>query len=88
MHVHPVRSCQICQDARRHKQPAGPTQVDSTLLAGQRFHVDFGFMRASTPYFATRPKATTDDRVVTSHDGYNASLLITDSAYEGASLDR
>jgi hypothetical protein len=54
----------------------GPATATSELLPGSRFHLDFGFMRASSDLFLKLPQAT---RVVLSHDGFSSYLLIADA---------
>jgi hypothetical protein len=54
----------------------GPTDPVEDLIPGSRFHLDFGFMRASSESFKKQLGAT---RVVTSYDDYNSYLLITDA---------
>ena len=76
LHTHPLRACQVCHDARVRKQPAGHVQPATDIRPGSRFHLDFGFMRASSE---TYQRAKGKDRVVLSHDGYNAYCLITDA---------
>jgi hypothetical protein len=75
--LHPFRSCQICMDARHHCTPVWRTDI-TPVQPGNRFHVNFGFMRASNSSFG--PSAKTDSRVVQSHDGFLAYLLISDAA--------
>ena len=74
--AHPLRYCTICADAHALRPSRGPT-VDTTNLApSSRFHVDFGFMRASSSdYGATK----TGKRIVASFDGFTAYLLIVDA---------
>ena len=74
---HPLRFIDHKEHARIRKQPAGsrPTRA---LLPGQRWFLDFGFLRSSTSDF-TQPNLATD-RVVTSFDGFTAYLLIIDEA--------
>ena len=74
--VHPLHHCKICSDARARKNPMGPTTSVEHLLPGSRFHLDFGFMRASSQSYV---KITGATRVVNSYDGYNSYLLITDA---------
>ena len=74
--VHPLHHCKICSDARARKNPMGPISPVDHLLPGSRFHLDFGFMRASSDSFHKTPGAS---RVVDSYDGYNSYLLITDA---------
>jgi hypothetical protein len=72
--IHPLRSCKVCNDARARRNPMGPTASVDDLLPGSHFHLDFGFMRASSDNFQKQKGAT---RVVTSYDDYNSYLLIT-----------
>ena len=72
---HPLRFVDHKEQARVRKQPAG-SHAEQALLPGQRFLMDFGFMRASTHDYAT-PNIETD-RVVESFDGYVAYLIIVD----------
>jgi hypothetical protein len=74
--LHPFHSCDACSDARPRRSAAGPTADTAALQPGTRFHVDFGFMRASSGTYAARKNVA---RVVTSVDGYNAYLLIADA---------
>jgi hypothetical protein len=46
------------------------------LSASSWFHLDFGFMRASSDAFTQQAGAT---RIVESHDGYNSYLLFVDA---------
>jgi hypothetical protein len=72
---HPFRFIDFKEQARIRKQPAGrdPNKVSKR---GQRFYMDFGFIRASNEDFS-RPNVKTD-RVIESFDGYNSYLLIVD----------
>ena len=54
----------------------GQTTSVADLLPGSRFHLDFGFMRASSQSFQKQVGAP---RIVNSYDGYNSYLLITDA---------
>jgi hypothetical protein len=54
----------------------GHTVSVDDLLPGSHFHLDFGFMRASSDSNLKQPGAT---RVVSLYDNYNAYLLITDA---------
>ena len=74
---HPLRFVTHKEQARIRKQPAGSDPVQA-LLPGQRFSMDFGFMRASSSDYST-PNLETD-RVVESFDGYVAYLIIVDEA--------
>jgi hypothetical protein len=74
--VHPLCTCKICNDAHARRSPMGPTVSVDTLLPGSRFHLDFGFMRASSESYQKKQGAS---RVTTSHDDFNSYLLITDA---------
>jgi hypothetical protein len=74
---HPLRFIDHKEQARIRKQPAGSNPEQATL-PGQRFFLDFGFMRASASDY-TKPNLTTD-RVVTSFDSFVTYLLIVDEA--------
>ena len=74
---HPFRFVDFKAQARIRKQAAQRTAV-RTSDRRRRYYMDYGFMRASTPTFGKRNKAT--DRVVFSYDGYSSYLLIVDEA--------
>jgi hypothetical protein len=71
--AHPFRHCKVCSDANPKRYPKGPTILTDDLLPGTRFHIDFGFLRASSAQY--KPVKGTL-RVITSIDGFNAYLLI------------
>ncbi|EJK59937.1 hypothetical protein THAOC_19786 [Thalassiosira oceanica] len=76
-HLHPFRHIDIRERAAIRRQAArrSATKAQDT---GQRWFMDFGFMRASTSdYSRPNPKR---DRVVESYDGFWAYLLIVDEA--------
>ena len=56
--------------------PLGPTSTATDLIPGSRFHLDFGFMRASSNTFL---KTKTGTCVVQSHDGFTSYLIIADA---------
>ena len=72
---HPFRFIDHKEQARIRRQAAG-RKVERVKKCGQRFYVDFGFMRASNTDFS-RPN-TKEDRVIQSYDGYNSYLAIID----------
>ena len=74
---HPLRFVTHKEEARIRKQPVG-SDPEQALLPGQRFLMDFGFMRASSSDYST-PNLETD-RVVESFDGFVAYLIIVDEA--------
>ena len=74
---HPFRFIDHKEQAYIRKQAARRTTVKATKR-GQRFFMDFGFMRSSTAEFG-RPDPT-KDRMVESYDGYSAYLAIVDEA--------
>ena len=74
---HPLRFVTHKEMARVRKQPSG-SDPDRAILPGQRFLMDFGFMRASSSDYSC-PNLETD-RVVESFDGFVAYLIIVDEA--------
>ena len=64
---HDFHSCHICKEMNV-KKTSNKTLVETQVTAfGQRFQMDFGFM-----------KARSENRNIRSHDGYNCYLLIVD----------
>lgn len=74
---HPLQFVRHKEQARIRKQPVG-SDPEQAPLPGQRFSMDFGFMRASASDYTT-PNLETD-RMVESFDGYVAYLIIVDEA--------
>jgi hypothetical protein len=72
---HPFRFVDFKEQARIRKRPVGRNPV-KVSKRGQRFYMDFGFIRASAADLS-QPKSS-DDRVVESFDGFNSYLLIVD----------
>ena len=72
---HPLRFVEHKEQAKVKKQATGSSNTQS-VLPGQRFGMDFGFIRASTSDYKT-PNLVTD-RVVESFDGFVAYLIIVD----------
>jgi hypothetical protein len=72
---HPFRFINHKVKAQIQKQPAGQHAVKPPL-PGQRFFMDFAFMRSSTSDFSCPGLAT--DWVVCSLDGLNSYLLVVD----------
>lgn len=72
---HPFAAIDVKLQATVSKQPAGkkPSRVSE---AGQRFYMDFAFMRASADDYGRRSKEK--DRVIRSFDGYTSHLVIVD----------
>lgn len=77
LHCHPLRFIDWKEEAQIRRQPAGGP-ADDLDEAGARFHMDFGFIRASTGDLL-RPNSQAD-RVVESYDGFSSYLLIVDAA--------
>jgi hypothetical protein len=73
--LHPMHSCQACNDGKIQRAPMGTTSDTAPIVSATRFHLDFGFIRASSHYFGV----TKGPRVVTSYDGNNTYLIIVDS---------
>ena len=74
---HPFRFLDVKEDARIQRQPRGDMD-ESVLKNGEQFHMDFGFIRASSNDYGVTPPSNPDDRVVYSFDGYSSYLLIMD----------
>jgi hypothetical protein len=74
---HPLRFVEHKEEAKIRKQATGSSPTQAVLL-GQRFGMDFGFIRASTMDYKSPNLAT--DRVVESFDGFVAYLIIVDEA--------
>ncbi|KAL7538057.1 LOW QUALITY PROTEIN: hypothetical protein ACHAXR_008252 [Thalassiosira sp. AJA248-18] len=72
---HPFRFIDHREQARIRRQAKGRLP-DKVRSIGQRFYMDFGFIRASTSDFS-RPNPK-EDRIVESFDGYNCYLLVVD----------
>jgi hypothetical protein len=70
--LHPMYTCQACNDDTINYAPMGPTSETDHLLPGTGFHIDIGFIRASSDDFGITPL----NRVFTSYDGNNTYLLI------------
>jgi hypothetical protein len=70
--LHPIHSCQTCNDDKIRHAPMGPVSDTAPLLPGTHFHLDFGFIYASSADFSV----SASNRVVTSYDGNNSYLLI------------
>jgi hypothetical protein len=73
--LHPMHSCQACNDGKIQRAPMGPTSDTAPIVSATRFHLDFGFIRASSHDFGV----TKGPHVVTSYDGNNTYLLIVDA---------
>ena len=72
---HPFRFSDVKEQANVRRQPAS-SSAPRLNHKGQRFFMDFGFLRASTADFA-RPDAK-KDRVISSFDGYTSYLAVVD----------
>ena len=75
--IHPLHECPTCENARSRRPPLGPTSTATDLIPGSRFHLDFGFMRASSNTFLKTKTGTR--RVVQSLDGFTSYLIIADA---------
>lgn len=71
---HPLRFIDHKEQARIRKRAAGTTS-NPARHPGQRFGMDFGFIRASRDDYSNSPSTS---RVVESYDGYVAYLIIVD----------
>ena len=72
---HPFRFITTKEQASIRKRAAGRTPR-KLASAGQRFYMDFGFIRASTSDYS-RPNIG-KDRIVDSFDGFSSYLLVVD----------
>lgn len=75
--LHPFRFVDHREQARIQRKAAG-RQATRVTGPGKAFHVDFGFIRASTHNFAQ--PSPEHDRIVESFDGFTSYLLIVDEA--------
>ena len=64
---HPFHKCNTCDDMKVKKQLNAKGESAPTTRPGQRFHMDFGFVRGKKKHISVR-----------SHDGYRSYLLIID----------
>jgi hypothetical protein len=69
---HPMSSCQTCSDAKIFRAPMGPVLPTIKLLPCTQFHLDFGFIRASSDDYGV----TSVSRVITLYDNCNSYVLI------------
>jgi hypothetical protein len=70
--MHHMQSWQACNNGKIQHADKGPISEKALLLPGTRFHLDFGFIRASSADFGV----TTGNRVVTSYDVNSYYLII------------
>ena len=79
--VHPLHTCPICEHAKHRRANKGSTNDLAGLTAGSRFHIDFGFLRASDSAYRRRPSTAVSppsdtSRVVQSVDGFTSYMLV------------
>jgi hypothetical protein len=72
---HPFCFIDFKEQTRVRKQAAGKDPF-KVAMRGQRFHMNYGFIRASNDNFS-RPNIK-KDQVVESFDGYTSYLLVVD----------
>ena len=78
LRLHPFRIIPEVADAKIMRQHRGQRGEDRPVSRfGERFHMDFGFFRASTSDYNMGTGTT--GRVICSRDGYTANLLIVDA---------
>jgi hypothetical protein len=70
--MHSCQACQACNDGNIKLAPMGDTSDTVNLLPGTRFHLDLGFIRASSLDF----DVTAGHHSVTCYGGHNTFLLI------------
>ncbi|KAL9185818.1 hypothetical protein ACHAXT_003595 [Thalassiosira profunda] len=73
---HPFRFIDF-KEAARIRKGAARRRAERVKGCGQRYYMDYGFMRASSSDF-TSPKDDDDGRIVESFDGFSSYLLIVD----------
>jgi hypothetical protein len=73
--LQPMHSYHACNDGKIQRAPMGPTSDTAPIVSATRFHLDFGFIRASSNDFGV----TKGPHVVTSYNGNNTYLLIADA---------
>ncbi|KAL9178452.1 hypothetical protein ACHAXT_003782 [Thalassiosira profunda] len=73
---HPFRFIDF-KEAARIRKGAARRRAERVKGCGQRYYMDYGFMRASSSDF-TSPKDDDDGRIVDSFDGFSSYLLIVD----------
>lgn len=86
---HPLFKCRACAIAKMSKTPKRKKEHQAQL-PGERFHMDFGFVRGPKNLQALLNKrhmaehkvrhAKSHHPIKTSHDGYSSYLLITNAA--------
>jgi hypothetical protein len=70
--LHPMHYCQACNNGKVPRAPMVPNSNVAPLIPSTRFHLDFGFIHASSDEFGV----SVGYRVVTSYDVNNIYLLI------------
>ena len=89
--IHPLFACQSCQMAKMTKVPRGKPENRLATKRGERFHMDFGFLRGPKHLMDLRTRKWHGKRtmigqeaadyqpIITSHDGYSSYLLVVDA---------
>ena len=75
LHPHPFRFIDSKEKACIKRQPAS-SSTDRTSKKGERFYMDFGFLRSSKSDYSRPDKKS--DRVIESFDGFTSYLAIVD----------
>jgi hypothetical protein len=70
--VHPMHLWRACNDGTIQCADKGPISDTGLILPGTRFHLDFGFIHASSANFGI----TMGNRVLTSYDSNNSYIII------------
>ena len=73
---HPYHFSDIATDAKPRRSPATKDKIHPATEPGERFHMDFGFMRASS---AEYKKVRGKPRIVESYDGFTSYLIVMDA---------
>lgn len=73
---HPFRYSDIASDAKTRRTPATTDTFHPASRPAERFHMDFGFMRASSDEYR---KVKGKPRIVESFDGYTSYIIVMDA---------
>lgn len=82
--LHPMFDCESCIRSKLTKAPKGKTETFEASKPGERYHMDFGFVRgpkyiASTRRNKLQKRPQQKNPIITSREGFNSYLLITDA---------
>ena len=72
---HEFYHCDTCSHAKIHKKPRNKSISTKTTSRGERFHMDYGFVRGDDFHIKNKKL----NRFITSIDGFNSYLIIVDA---------